>query len=242
MTSPSVTEQRRLSVLDRGFVRLVDSMPHWDSRFSGDDRIVQAARVSYGAGTKTVREDAGLIRYLVKNKHTTPLEKVRFEFHVKLPISCARQWIRHRMGSFNEVSTRYSEVEEGEFYLPDVARMRSQDTKNRQGSGDELPYTNAGALCRQIMEQQQGYAYDAYKRLLELGLAREVARGVLPLDTYTQWYWTVDLHNLMHFLSLRLDAHAQWEMQQYGQAVLALAEPIAPAAFGAWREREDISA
>ncbi len=228
----------QIDVLDKGFVRLIDAMPHWDSGMTGDDRIVQAARVSYGAGTKTVREDAQLIKYLVKNKHTTPLEKVRFEFHVKLPISCARQWIRHRMGSFNEFSTRYSEVEEGEFYLPEASRIKGQDMKNRQGSGHPLNSEDQ-QLAVSIMRNTHRYAYAGYKKLLAMGVAREIARGTLPLDTYTQWYWTVDLHNLMHFLGLRLESHAQWEMQQYGAAVLKLAEPIAPVAFAAWREQEE---
>lgn len=221
-----------ITVLDKGFVRLVDAMPR--ALGGGDIRIVQAARVSYGPGTRTLREDAALIRYLIRNRHTTPLEKVRFEFHVKLPISCARQWIRHRTGSFNEVSTRYSEVNDGEVYIPPLARFRTQDTKNRQGSSNE-PIAHPEE-ARFWVRLAASASYQAYRKLLDMGVAREVARGVLPLDTYTQWYWTVDLHNLSNFLRLRLDSHAQYEMRCYAAAVLALAEPFAPVAFAALKE------
>jgi thymidylate synthase (FAD) len=205
----------------------------------GDAAIVQAARVSYGGGTKTQREDAGLIRYLVKNRHTTPLEMVQFKFHVKLPIFVARQWIRHRMGTFNEVSARYS-VLPAEFYIPEVEHITTQDTKNRQGRG--LEQVADAKYAREIFLRQSIDSYHEYELLLDLGVARELSRMVLPLNIYTEWYWKVDLHNLMGFLGLRLDPHAQWEMRQYAQALLELARPVAPVAFAAWEERNAASA
>lgn len=193
-----------IHVLDHGVVRLVDHM--------GDDRrIVDAARVSYQKGTKATSDDRGLIRYLLRNRHTTPFEKVRFEFHVKLPIFIARQWMRHRMGSFNEISARYSEAEDC-FYTP--RQMRKQSKSNRQGSSGETIDVD--------IEGTYSSAYEEYTALLEQGVAREQARTVLPVGIYTEFYWTVDLWNLMHFLSLRLDGHAQQEIQDYGRAILSL--------------------
>lgn len=222
-----------LSVLDQGFVRLIDSMP---AEFgAGDRRIVQAARVSYASGTTQKRSDEGLIRYLIKNRHTTPLEKVVFEFHVALPMSTARQWQRHRTQGYNEVSTRYSQVDEGKIYVPSVDRMKVQDSKNRQASGESLPRRDS-YICRELMRGHAAIAYETYNLLLEHGLAREIARGVLPIDTYTEFYTTVNLHNLMNFLTLRLDPGAQWEIQQYARALLKLARPIAPIAFGIWEK------
>lgn len=222
-----------LPVLDQGFVRLIDSMPA--EHGAGDRRIVQAARVSYSSGTTQKRSDEGLIRYLIKNQHTTPLEKVVFEFHVALPMSVARQWQRHRTQSYNEVSTRYSEVDDGRIYVPDINRFRAQDNKNRQGSSAPLTMSTQEA-CFLIMRTASRVAYASYKDLLEHGLAREIARGVLPIDTYTEFYTTVNLHNLMNFLTLRLDPGAQWEIQQYARALLKLARPIAPIAFGIWEK------
>ena len=221
-----------ISVLDHGFVRLVDSVPTEDG--AGDARIVQAARVSYAGETKRLRSDDGLIRYLVRNRHTTPLEQVIYTFHVKCPISVARQFMRHRTWSFNESSTRYRKVAPDECYLPLPERMQRQDVKNRQGSGDQLIDDTEMAIA--VMEASNLRSFNTYERLLQMGLAREVARGVLPLDTYTEFYGTIDLHNLMHFLGLRLDAHAQWEIRQYAQALEELASPLCPVAFEAWHQ------
>lgn len=214
---------KQIDVLDKGFVRLVDSM-------GNDNRIVQAARVSTGAGTKTPEEDTKLIGYLMRNQHWTPFEKVRFEFHVKLPIFVARQWMRHRMGSFNELSARYSEMPD-EFWQPEPADLRAQSKTNKQVGEGAL---EGGDLTVDGFNQAYVSAYGYYTWLLSRGVAREQARAVLPVGLYTQFYWTVDLRNLMAFLALRLDAHAQREIQIYGEALLELARPIAPVAFAAW--------
>jgi len=211
-------------VLDHGFVRLVDSM--------GDDgRVVDAARVSYKKGTKKVSTDRGLIRYLLRKLHTTPFEKVRFEFHVKLPVFVARQYMRHRMGTFNEVSARYSEMPD-EFYIPNP--LRKQSKNNKQGSSslsvDKILVTSEfsdGHLDSEINPQEflMDYfddSYAVYQQLLESHTARELARGVLPVNIYTEFYWTVDLWNLMHFLRLRLDSHAQYEIRVYAEAIYKL--------------------
>lgn len=210
--------------LDRGFVALVDHM-------GNDARIVQAARVSYQKGTKAVSTDRHLIRYLLRNLHTTPLEKIRFEFHVKLPIFIARQWMRHRMGSFNEVSARYS-VMPDEFYIPNP--LRKQSETNRQGSSDEVVTKvswpefegpeegSAEDNPQEFIRSSSNCSYKDYELLMESGAARELARSVLPVNIYTEFYWTVDLWNLMHFLRLRVDGHAQKEIQEYGNAILNL--------------------
>lgn len=207
-----------IKCLDKGFVRLVDHM--------GDDsRIVQAARVSYGKGTKTVNEDKGLIDYLVRHRHTSPLEMVNFTFHCKMPIFVARQWVRHRTAKLNEISGRYSEMEP-EFYVPDPDRMQSQSTDNKQGSSGELIETWQDV--RMDMTAEQENSYDAYKSYLTEGLAKELARINLPLSLYTEWYWTMDLHNLFHFINLRSDPHAQYEIRVYSDAILELIKPIVP--------------
>lgn len=216
---------KEFKVLDKGFVRLIDYM-------GNDSRIVQSARVSYGAGTKTVSEDKGLINYLLKNQHMTPFEKVRFEFHVKLPIFIARQWIRHRMGSFNELSGRYS-VLKNEAYLPQLDRLCIQSTNNKQGSGETLPPEIANKL-QFLFNQEQGRAFEMYEDFLEEGLARELARINLPLSTYTEWYWTVDLRNLFNFLYLRFDGHAQWEIQEYSKVVADMTKAVCPLAYDAF--------
>ena len=225
MTTPvadSLIDQD-LEVLDKGFVRLVDYM-------GGDQRITDSARVSYQGGTKQVREDSQLIRYLLRHKHTTPFEKVRFEFHVKLPIFVARQWMRHRMGTFNELSARYS-VMPDEFYYPD--QYRTQSTTNKQGSGGVLePPENAvqHTLVKELCED----AYFRYQQMLKAGVTREQARMVLPVNIYTQFYWTVDLWNLMHFMKLRSDSHAQWEIQEYSRRLEMCVEAVCPNAYAAF--------
>ena len=232
MVRPSVAEADREigvrhPVLGHGFVALVDYM--------GDDAaIVQAARVSYGRGTKSVRDDRGLIRYLLRHRHTTPFEMVELKFLVRLPIFVARQWIRHRSASVNEYSARYSVVPD-EFELPPPEEVRHQSLRDRQGRGDRLDNAVVERF-RSDLERVATEAYAAYSRALEAGVARETARLVLPVAYYTQWYWKVNLWNLFHFLSLRLDLHAQEEIRLYAAEVAKLGRLVAPVAFEAFDE------
>lgn len=226
--SPSAPEaDKRINVLDQGFVRLIDVM--------GDDaRIVQAARVSYGDGTKTVREDAGLIDYLMRHKHTSPFEMVEFTFHIKAPIFVVRQWFRHRTASVNEISARYS-VMRDEFYLPDPSDLRAQSKKNKQVGEGVLPDDAARAAARRIRDAQRE-SFTVYEELLELGVARELAREVLPVGLYTEFYWKQNLHNLLHFLRLRLDWHAQLEIRAYADAVARFVSMAVPATWASFEE------
>lgn len=207
-------------------MRLVDVM--------GDDSsIVQAARVSYGKGTKTVNEDRGLIRYLMRHKHTTPFEMVEFKFHVKLPIFVARQWIRHRTANVNEYSGRYSEMKD-EFYLPSSEQIRTQSVINKQGRADEtLPSEHTAEILDSTQAHYEA-SFELYQSLLEKGLTRELSRMVLPVANYTEWYWKIDLHNLFHFLKLRLDTHAQYEIRVYAEAMAELVKAIVPLAWEAY--------
>lgn len=215
-------------VLDKGFVRLVDYM-------GSDQRIVQSARVSYGKGTKSYREDRGLIFYLWRNRHTSPFEQVVFTFHVKLPIFVARQWVRHRTARLNEVSGRYS-VMKDEFYVPAPEDLAAQSSDNKQGRREEpLGAEEAQEIRRQMAEAQAG-AYAHYQALLDRGLARELARINLPLGLYTEWYWQIDLHNLFHFLALRLDPHAQKEIRLYGEVIFDMVKKVCPLAAEAFAE------
>ncbi len=219
---------QEFSVLDHGFVRLVDYL-------GGDARIVQAARVSYGGGTKTFRQDRGLINYLMRNRHTSPFEQVVLTFHAKMPVFVARQWVRHRTARLNEISGRYS-VMEDQFYLPDSAHINAQSTTNRQGRDhDPLPPEVSGELRNELASEQRA-AYERYEDKISRGLAREVARINLPLSLYTQWYWQIDLHNLFHFLELRLDPHAQYEIRAYAEVILDIARRVAPLACEAFEE------
>lgn len=219
---------QRIDVLDHGFVRLVDYL-------GGDARIVQSARVSYGEGTKTVREDRALIDYLLRNRHTSPFEQVILTFHVKMPIFVARQWIRHRTARVNEISGRYS-VMRDEFYLPRPDEVRFQDDLNRQGSSDaEVPAALRERVIAALHEAQRR-TYGEYEQLLEDGIARELARIGLPLSLYTEMYWQIDLNNLFHFLRLRLDWHAQYEIRAYGDAIGRCVQAVAPLAFEAFEE------
>lgn len=217
---------RPIPCLDYGFVYLVD--------YEGNDQsIVQAARVSYGAGTKQMNTDEGLIRYLLRHAHTTPFEMVEFKFHCKMPIFVARQWIRHRMASVNEYSGRYSEMSD-EFYLPNPSALRKQSTTNRQGRGDELTVQEQ-AFVLDLLRRQYHDQYAGYQSLLnDVDLARELARIGLSVANYTQWYWKIDLHNLMHFLRLRLDSHAQHEIQVFGQALARIVSDTVPIAWKAF--------
>jgi thymidylate synthase (FAD) len=210
---------REFPVLDKGFVRLVDYL-------GGDERVVQSARVSYGAGTKTYREDAGLIDYLLRNEHTSPFEQVVFTFHVKLPIFVARQWVRHRTARLNEISGRYS-VMKDDFYVPENGDIAVQSTDNKQGRGESLPAVVAEEV-RACLEEGQMRSYGDYTALIGQGVARELARINLPLSLYTEWYWQIDLHNLFRFLELRLNAHAQLEIRLYAETLLEIARKAAP--------------
>ncbi|HQT77568.1 MAG TPA: FAD-dependent thymidylate synthase [Rhodopila sp.] len=223
-------------LLDHGFVRVIDYM--------GDDSaIVQAARVSYGRGTRRVQEDAGLIRYLMRHRHSTPFEMCEIKFHVKLPIFIARQWIRHRMANVNEYSARYSILDK-EFYIPAPEALAAQSLTNRQGRGAVLQGEEA-VMVLDLLRTDAERCYADYATMLNegeqtdpsrQGLARELARMNLTLNTYTQWYWKTDLHNLFHFLSLRADAHAQYEIRVYAEAMLRITEAWVPVATQAFRD------
>ena len=217
-----------LPCLDHGFVRLVDYM--------GDDgAVVQAARVSYGRGTKKRSDDRGLIRYLVRHRHTTPLEMCELKIHVKLPIFVARQFIRHRTANVNEISARYS-ILDNEFYLPDPAHLAVQSADNKQGRGALLAPDQAAAVL-DLLRRDAERAYEGYDALLgQYGLARELARMNLPVSVYTQWYWKVDLHNLLHFLSLRLDPHAQYEIRVYAEAMAQIVRAWVPLCWEAFED------
>jgi thymidylate synthase (FAD) len=213
---------KEFPVLDKGFVRLVDYM-------GGDARIVQAARVSYGAGTKSFREDAALIDNLLRQEHTSPFEQVILTFHVKLPIFVARQWIRHRTARVNEVSGRYSVMKE-EFYVPEAGCVALQSADNKQGRAAEAVPEKEAAGFIERMKTGQKASYEEYSGLIEAGLARELARIDLPLSLYTEWYWQIDLHNLFRFIQLRIDPHAQFEIREYAKVLLEITRRVAPAA------------
>ena len=219
-----------IPVLDHGFVRVVDYM--------GDDAaVVQAARVSYGAGTKSVRDDAGLIRYLMRHWHSTPFEMCEIKLHVKLPLFVARQWIRHRTANVNEISARYS-VLDREFYIPAPEDLAAQSATNRQGRGAVLEGADAARVL-EILRDDAARAYDHYEEMLDPdgpGLARELARMVLPANVYTQWYWKTDLHNLFHFLYLRADPHAQAEIRAYAEAIAGLVRDWVPVSWQAFED------
>ena len=218
-------------VLDHGFIRVIDYM--------GDDAaICQAARVSYGRGTKSVQNDEGLIRYLMRHWHSTPFEMCEIKLHVKLPVFVARQWIRHRTANVNEYSARYS-ILDREFYIPSPDKLAAQSVVNNQGRGEAL----SGDEAARVLEYLKGDAarcYDHYSEMIsqddQQGLARELARMNLPANVYTQWYWKVDLHNLFHFLRLRADAHAQYEIRVYAEEICKVVADWVPAACGAFED------
>ena len=218
-------------VLDHGFVRVIDYM--------GDDAaICQAARVSYGKGTKSVQNDAGLIRYLMRHWHSTPFEMCEIKLHVKLPVFVARQWIRHRTANVNEYSARYS-ILDREFYIPEPDSLAAQSVVNNQGRGQVLQGAEAARVL-EILKSDSNRAYDNYEAMIsgegQDGLARELARMNLPANIYTQWYWKVDLHNLFHFLRLRADSHAQYEIRVYAEAICEMVRDWVPAAYGAFED------
>ncbi len=218
-------------VLDHGFVRVIDYM--------GDDAaIVQAARVSYGKGTKSVSNDAGLIRYLMRHWHSTPFEMCEIKLHVKLPVFVARQWIRHRTANVNEYSARYS-ILDREFYIPSPEHLAAQSTVNNQGRGAVLEGEEAARVL-DMLRDDAARSYDHYQDMLsqdgQQGLARELARMNLPANIYTQWYWKVDLHNLFHFLRLRADAHAQYEIRIYAEEICKVVADWVPLAYAAFED------
>lgn len=228
-----------LPVLDHGFVRVIDYM--------GDDgAVVQAARVSYGRGTRKLSEDRGLINYLMRHRHTTPFEMCEIKYHIKLPIFIARQWIRHRTANVNEYSARYSILDK-EFYLPAPEHIAAQSASNRQGRGAPLPAEQAEQVL-DLLRADAERCYRTYQQLLNIdeddaaldpdrpGLARELARMNLTLNSYTQWYWKIDLHNLLHFLSLRADSHAQYEIRVYAETLMQTVEAWVPQCFAAFKE------
>jgi thymidylate synthase (FAD) len=221
---------KEFKCLNAGFVRLIDYM-------GGDESIVQAARVSYGKGTKSVNEDRGLIRYLMRHSHTTPFEMVELKFHCKLPIFVARQWIRHRTANVNEYSGRYS-VMKDEFYIPELSNIHYQSLRNKQGrSSEEVPLEMRQRVI-DVLKSDQAQMYKNYEAMLGDDIARELSRINLPLSLYTEWYWKIDLHNLFHFLRLRIDPHAQYEIRVYGEAMAEITKKVAPMA---WEAFEDYS-
>ena len=234
--------RREIRVLDHGFIALVDAMPRLvPEGQTADQAIVQAARVSYGEGTKQISEDRGLIRYLMRHRHSTPFEMVEFKFLVSMPIFIARQWIRHRTASVNEYSARYSIVPD-RFYIPTLEAIRKQSASNRQGG--EQGFDAADPAQVKTAEEFLAYVkqvetlYQQYLSLTQQGVSRELARIGLPVNVYTEWYWKCDLHNVLRFLSLRLDAHAQLEIREFAAAMLALIEPLVPLTVEAWRDYE----
>lgn len=231
-------DDRYHPIFNHGFVGLIDTM--------GDDSsIVQAARVSYGIGTKKVSEDRGLIRYLIRHLHTTPIEMIEFKFHCKMPIFVARQWIRHRTANINEYSGRYS-VMVDEFYVPELEHILPQSKTNNQGRGGEMSMEDKIEVRNQIIASN----YECYSRYQDLlgegavkifsddfeGISREMARGVLSVNNYTEWYWKIDLHNLFHFLMLRMDSHAQYEIRVFANTMYELIKPKVPLAAEAFED------
>ena len=228
-----------IEVLDHGFIRVIDYM--------GDDSsIVQSARVSYGKGTKKISNDKGLIKYLMRHRHSTPFEMCEIKFHIKLPIFIARQWIRHRTANVNEYSARYSILDK-EFYIPSAENLAAQSAINNQGRGDALTDDEASNVI-QILKKDAEQTYSNYETLLnessegniidesKSGIARELARMNLTLNTYTQWYWKIDLNNLLHFLALRADDHAQYEIRVYADAMLDIVKKLVPLTYEAFED------
>lgn len=233
MDAFSLLTTTKIDCLDKGFVQIVDVMPREiPEGQTCDYAICQAARVSYGDGTKTVNEDKGLDRYLMRHSHTTPNEMIVFKYRIKVPIFIARQMTRHRMISLNEVSGRYS-VMKDDFYIPRSEEMRAQSKTNKQGS-DGVFEKDQAEVYAQSIEKHCRDSYDIYLKMIESGVSREQARMVLPLNLYTEFYWKQDLHNLLHFLSLRTDSHAQYEVQVYANAMLDLIRPLVPWTIEAW--------
>lgn len=235
MDALDLVPNKKIDCLNLGFVELVDVMPRIvpDGQ-TCDYAICQMARTSYGQGTKTINEDKALINYLMRCAHTSPFEAVEIKFHMRLPIFVARQMIRHRTSSLNEISARYSVMEDN-FYLPTAQQLRSQSKTNKQGSDGLINIEEATGFSKEI-EEFCDNAYALYTRMLDAGVAREQARMVLPLNLYTEWYWKQDLHNMLHMMALRCDHHAQEEIQVYGNAMLNIVKYLCPWAIEAWEK------
>tara|TARA_Y100001970_G_scaffold59561_1_gene75852 strand:- start:9591 stop:10562 length:972 start_codon:yes stop_codon:yes gene_type:complete len=216
-----------IKCLDKGFVRLVDSM-------GGDNAIVQAARVSYGKGTSKVSQDRGLIRYLMRHRHTTPFEMVEFKFHCKMPIFVARQWVRHRTANINEYSLRYSEARD-EFYYPSLENIQLQSSLNKQGRMGKVP-EKVKKKVQDYFKEISTLSFNMYSELNKDGVARELARALLPVNLYTEWYWKNDLHNLLHFVGLRSDSHAQYEIRVFSDAMAYYVKENCPLAWEAYHD------
>lgn len=214
-------------ILDHGFIRVIDYM-------GSDSAVVQAARVSYGEGTKHISQDAALINYLMRHSHTTPFEMCEIKFHVKLPIFVARQWVRHRTANINEYSARYS-ILSREFYIPEVSQVAEQSKNNAQGRGKELDYETAKNIT-EVLSKNSDLVYSSYDKFLEDGLAREIARINLTLNYYTELYWKIDLHNLLRFLKLRSDHHAQYEIRVYAEEMIKIIKKWVPLTYNAFAE------
>ena len=227
MIEQSSFPEGSIKCLDKGFVRLVDSM-------GGDNAIVQAARVSYGKGTTKKSQDRGLIRYLMSHRHSTPFEMVEFKFHAKMPIFVARQWVRHRTANIKEYSLRYSEARD-DFYFPDLDNIKFQSSINKQGRGKEVSQKIKEKVLKYFKEISKR-SFEMYDELNNDGVARELARAILPVNLYTEWYWKNDLHNLLHFIGLRSDSHAQYEIQVYSDAMSLSVKNVAPYAWEAYKD------
>lgn len=219
---------KKFKVLDKGFVMLVDYM--------GDDNsVVQAARTSYGNGTKRLRNEEGLIRYLLRNQHTTPFEMVELKFFAKMPLFVARQWVRHRTASINEYSGRYSEMLD-DYYVPALKDIQAQSKSNKQGREEGiLSYKLKSEFQKEVVKTTEE-AYEIYRRYIDAGVAKELARIVLPVNVYTQWYWKANLHNVLHFLDLRMDPHAQLEIRKYADAMAGIVKKVVPITYKAFED------
>lgn len=221
----------QFDVLDHGFVRVIDYM-------GNDSSVIQAARVSYGAGTKKISEDRGLLRYLMRHYHSTPFEMAEIKIHVKLPIFVARQWIRHRTASVNEYSARYS-IMEDEFYIPEPENLAVQSSDNKQGRGKVLDKEQAEKV-RELLIEDANRCYKNYEKMIDedgdIQLARELARMDLTVNSYTQWYWKVNLHNFLNFLRLRIDRHAQYEIRVYAELLLEILKGWCPNTYEAFMD------
>ncbi len=230
LTVPEAEEMlgKEYKCLDNGFIRLMDYM-------GGDASIVQAARVSYGDGTKKTSEDRHLIRYMLRQGHTSPFEMVEFKFHCKMPIFVARQWIRHRTANVNEYSGRYSIMPE-QYYLPELEDVKTQSVTNRQGTSDVgLPAATAEEFLKHLKEVSE-HAFKIYNQAIDKNIARELSRINLPLSIYTEWYWKNDLHNTLHFLKLRLEKHAQAQIRVYAEKMAEMVKAVAPLAWEAFED------
>lgn len=209
-----------IKLLDHGFIKVIDKM-------GNDAAITQAARVSYGEGTKTVKEDKALIHYLLKHKHTSPFEQCSIKLHLKMPIFVARQWVRHRTAKMNEYSARYSIVKD-DFYIPSIENIGKQSSSNKQGTELQTFSESEAIIIQNQIKILSESAYELYQNLISKGVSREIARIVLPLNVYTEFYWKMDLHNLLHFLTLRCDKHAQYEIRIYAEKILEIVKEWVP--------------